>query len=117
MTESPTRDLLVIDDEESICLAFRRFFERRGWRVRAASSASRGEREFATRRPDVVFLDVRLPDADGLDVLRRLREADASVPIVMVTAFGGLELVRRAYREAVHQRYRFYSYGDAMVLV
>jgi len=40
-----------------------------------------------------------------------------STLLMLVSAFGGLELVRRAYREAVHARYRFYSYGDAMVLV
>ncbi len=40
-----------------------------------------------------------------------------STLLMLVTAFGGLELVRRAYREAVNQRYRFYSYGDAMVIL
>jgi S-adenosylmethionine:tRNA ribosyltransferase-isomerase len=40
-----------------------------------------------------------------------------STLLILVCAFGGLELVRRAYREAINARYRFYSYGDAMLIV
>jgi two-component system nitrogen regulation response regulator GlnG len=67
--ERSEKSMLVIDDEESICLAFQRFFERRGWHVRTASSAALGFIEFAAFLPSIVFLDIRLPDADGLDVL------------------------------------------------
>jgi len=41
----------------------------------------------------------------------------ASTPLVLVVAFAGLELVRRAYAEAIKMRYRFYSYGDAMLIL
>jgi S-adenosylmethionine:tRNA ribosyltransferase-isomerase len=41
----------------------------------------------------------------------------ASTPLILVVAFAGLELVRRAYAEAVRLRYRFYSYGDAMLVL
>jgi S-adenosylmethionine:tRNA ribosyltransferase-isomerase len=41
----------------------------------------------------------------------------ASTPLILVAAFAGLELVRRAYAEAVRLRYRFYSYGDAMLIL
>jgi S-adenosylmethionine:tRNA ribosyltransferase-isomerase len=40
-----------------------------------------------------------------------------STPLILVAAFAGLDLVRRAYREAVRLRYRFYSYGDAMLII
>jgi DNA-binding NtrC family response regulator len=94
MAERRTKkSMLVIDDEESICLAFQRFFERRGWRVKIASSAAQGFVEFAASRPDVVFLDIRLPDADGLDVLERLRAIAPQVPVIMITAYGGLRTV------------------------
>ena len=41
----------------------------------------------------------------------------ASTPLILVVAFAGLELVRRAYAEAIKMRYRFYSYGDAMLIL
>ncbi len=85
--------LLVIDDEESICLGFRRFFQRRGWQVDAAPSASAGREAFCRRRPDVVFLDVRLGDADGLSLLGEFKAIDPDVPVIVITAYGGLETV------------------------
>jgi S-adenosylmethionine:tRNA ribosyltransferase-isomerase len=40
-----------------------------------------------------------------------------STPLILVAAFAGLEIVRRAYREAIENKYRFYSYGDAMLIL
>jgi two-component system nitrogen regulation response regulator GlnG len=86
--------ILIIDDEASICAAFRRFFEDRGWTARAAASAETGLAAFLEHRPDVVFLDVRLPDRSGLDLLNDLAGLGANV--VVITAYGGLETVVRA---------------------
>jgi two-component system nitrogen regulation response regulator GlnG len=88
----------VIDDEEAICFAFARYFERRGFAVTVAATGKEGERLFAEARPDIVFLDVRLPDANGLDVLERLRKIDARACVVVITAYGTLETVTRAIR-------------------
>jgi two-component system nitrogen regulation response regulator GlnG len=90
--------ILVIDDEEAICFAFRRYFERRGLEVAVAASAREGVALFRQFHPDVVFLDVRLGDADGLDVLDQLRVADPIARVVIITAYGSLETVTRAIR-------------------
>jgi DNA-binding NtrC family response regulator len=92
MSSIPTA--LIIDDEDSICLAFERFFVRRGWKVVTAPSADAGLRICRQSRPAVVFLDVRLPDRSGLDILGELIELGADV--VVITAFGGLDAVIRA---------------------
>jgi DNA-binding NtrC family response regulator len=89
-----TKSILVIDDEDSICLAFRRFFEGRGWEVRAAASADEGLAAYLQSPASVVFLDVRLPDRSGLDLLGELASNNADV--VMITAYGGLDTVVRA---------------------
>jgi len=89
-------DILVVDDEEAICYAFRRCFESRGWRVRIVGTGAAGLAAYRDAPADVVFLDVRLPDADGLDVLRDLRTRDAGCRVVVITAHGSLETVRRA---------------------
>ena len=88
----------MIDDEEAICFAFARYFERRGFAVSVAGTGKEGEQRFAEARPDIVFLDVRLPDVNGLDVLERLRQADARACVVVITAYGTLETVTRAIR-------------------
>jgi two-component system nitrogen regulation response regulator GlnG len=90
--------ILVIDDEESICFAFRRYFERRNCEVAVAASAKEGLARFGDWRPEVVFLDVRLPDADGLDVLEEIRRQDPGACVIVITAYGTLETVTRAIR-------------------
>jgi two-component system nitrogen regulation response regulator GlnG len=90
--------ILVIDDEEAICFAFQRYFQPRGYGVRVASTGAAGLAAYADEPADVVFLDVRLPDADGLDVLARLAEADPRVRVIVITAHGSLETVTRAMR-------------------
>jgi len=88
------RSMLVVDDEDSICLAFERFFQSRGWKVRSAASAVEGLSAYDGLRPDIVFLDVRLPDRSGLDLLADLAERGAVV--VVITAYGGLDTAVRA---------------------
>ncbi len=91
-------DILVIDDEEAICFAFRRYFEERGHTVRVAATGRAGLAAYAERPSDVVFLDVRLPDMDGLEALDGLLEADPDARVVVITAYGSLETVTRALR-------------------
>lgn len=89
-------ELLVIDDEHAICSAFERFFARRGWLVRAAHSATEGERMVAESAPDVAFVDVRLPDRSGLDLLPRLANAAPTTALIVITAYGSMDTVASA---------------------
>lgn len=96
MTTAPS--VLVIDDEESICVAFSRFFENRGWRVRSVGSAREGLTAARDQKPSVIFLDVRLPDGDGLAILDQLSRSNENSSIVVITAFGTYETVLQAIR-------------------
>ncbi len=77
--------LLVVDDEPAILLAFRRAFRNTAPEVLTAESAAEGLALFEERRPDVVVLDVQLPDQDGLEVFRQLRAIDARTPVIFIT--------------------------------
>ncbi len=90
--------ILVIDDEESICFAFRRYFENRGCEVALASTGREGLRKYGEFAPDVVFLDVRLGEVSGLDVLEQLQSQDPEALVIIITAYGSLETVTRAIR-------------------
>ncbi|MBM4019474.1 MAG: sigma-54-dependent Fis family transcriptional regulator [Planctomycetes bacterium] len=90
--------ILVIDDEEAICFAFQRYFEPRGYRVRVAATGAAGLADYAKEAAEVVFLDVLLPDTDGIEVLAQLCEQDPNARVVVITAHGSLETVTRAIR-------------------
>jgi two-component system nitrogen regulation response regulator GlnG len=91
-------NILVIDDEEAICFAFRRYFEPRGCCVRVASTGAAGFAAYVEEPAEVVFLDVRLPDGDGIELLARLCDRDPHARVVIITAHGSLETVTRAIR-------------------
>src|SRR5579883_2137630 len=77
--------LLIVDDEPSILLAFRRVFRSTPLEVLTAETGGEGLARARERRPDVIVLDVQLPDQTGLDVLRKLREWDARSLVIFIT--------------------------------
>jgi len=92
------RRILLIEDEESISEPLERALGREGFDVVTAATAAAGRERFREQSPDLVLLDVMLPDGDGRDVLREIRSVSRT-PVVMLTARGeelervlGLEL-------------------------
>jgi two-component system nitrogen regulation response regulator GlnG len=77
--------LLIVDDEASILLAFRKVFREPEHTVLTAETAAQGLDMARQRHPDVIVLDIHLPDASGLDMLRRLHELDARCPVIFIT--------------------------------
>ena len=77
--------ILVVDDEPKLLEIIRGHFQGRYEVDTALSGASAIER-FVRNRPDMVFLDVNMPGADGVAVLKLLREAGPNIPVVIVTA-------------------------------
>jgi len=85
---SATATLLVIDDEPLILDCFRYLFPEGEVRLATAASAEDGISRFSEVRPDVVMLDIGLPDLSGMEAFRRLRELDARVPVILMTGRG-----------------------------
>jgi two-component system nitrogen regulation response regulator GlnG len=90
--------LLVIDDEPSVQYAFRRVFGDEGVTVLAAATAAEGRARAAADRPDVLVLDLQLPDGSGLDLFRELHAADPKRPVVFITAHGTTETAIEAMK-------------------
>jgi len=81
----PARRILVVDDEENIGRSLRMILEREGYQVNAVGSAA-DMRAFPDRtRIDLFLMDVRLPDAGGIDLLRELQAADITAPVIMIS--------------------------------
>jgi PAS domain S-box-containing protein len=79
---SPCR-LLVIDDEPLVRAHVRRLLERHGYSVQEAAGGIAGLEAIGRSAPDVVLLDMTMPDLDGVEVLRRIRTSDVNVPVVL----------------------------------
>ena len=77
--------LLVVDDEVPMLRLLRRNLEARGYQVETAERGGDVEPLIAARRPDLVLLDLNLPDVDGVDVIRAVR-AHSSLPIIVLSA-------------------------------
>ena len=90
--------IAVIDDEQGVCHAFRTLLTDEGHAVEVAATAERGLALVGTLRPDLVILDVRLPDGDGLDVLSRLMDGDDPPAVVIITAHGTMDTAIEAMR-------------------
>lgn len=94
--------LLVIDDESGIRSALAQVFEYEGHEVAAAADGHEGIDLADTFRPDVIFLDVKMPGLDGLDVLARLRDEDPSTLVIMISGHGTIDTAVEATRKGAY---------------
>ena len=92
----PMHKLLLIDDEPVIQHAFRKAFHPPEYETRTARSLADGLRLLGEQNPDVVVLDVHLPDAENLEAYDRLRAANARVPVILITGHGTADLAIEA---------------------
>ncbi len=94
--------ILVVDDEKNLRWALQRGLSAEGHRVVTGATGAEGLDLAARERPDLVILDLRLPDLDGIEVLKRLRAADPRRPVIMVTAHGAVETALKAMKEGAY---------------
>jgi DNA-binding response OmpR family regulator len=81
--------VLVVEDEPTIADVVARYLERAGYGTRIAGDGAQALAAAEARRPDLVVLDLMLPEIDGLEVMRRLREGDGDrLPVILLTAKG-----------------------------
>jgi two-component system response regulator AtoC len=83
--------VLVVDDEVLIRKSLGKVLKARGYDIELASTGAEGLEKAASVRPQVMILDMRLPDTDGLSVLRRVRQLDPLVQVIVITAFGDVQ--------------------------
>jgi two-component system response regulator MprA len=83
---TPTPTVGICEDDDELRGVIRDALERDGFVVRATASGAEALRVFADHRPDVLVLDIGLPDADGRDVCQALRARGCTVPVVFLTA-------------------------------
>jgi two-component system nitrogen regulation response regulator GlnG len=95
--------LLAIDDDLPTLLLFRQMFKDAGIMVLTASTAADGLKQIAERAPDVVLLDINLPDGSGLELFRQIQQIDARIPIIFITGQGTTEVAIEAMKLGAYE--------------
>jgi len=83
--------ILVVDDEQGIRAALGQLLEYEGYDVRTVKSATEGLTEFEKWRPELVFMDVKMAGMDGIEALRRIKQIDPSVSVVMISGHATIQ--------------------------
>ena len=94
--------VLAIDDEPSMIEWLKILLEHEGYEVRTAMIGTRGEEIFKTWKPDVVVTDMMLPDADGLELLRKFKQTHADTEVIVVTGHGSVPKAVEAMKAGAH---------------
>ena len=88
--------LLLVDDEKGITDSLKDFFHNRGFSVTSANSGEEAVAAVGADRPDIVFLDIRMRGMSGLEALKKIKEIDKTIKVIMLTIHEEKEIVDRA---------------------
>jgi DNA-binding response OmpR family regulator len=91
MTDAARR-VLFVEDEEPLRRAYERYFARR-YQMAFAATGAQGLEQFEAFSPDILVLDMQLPDTDGLALLKRMRTRRPDLPVVVTTAYASMRPV------------------------
>lgn len=80
--------LLVVDDESSVCYSFRRLFSSDSVEILTAQTVAEGRARLLAHQPDVVVLDLQLPDGSGMELFEEIRCGTSKQPVIFITAHG-----------------------------
>jgi DNA-binding NtrC family response regulator len=96
--ENRSLSILVVDDDDTILKVISRFLKGLGYQVETTASGVRAVEKIAEKEYDLVILDLKLPDKNGLEVLKEVKEADSGISVLMMTGYGKVETAVEAMK-------------------
>lgn len=96
------KKILIIDDEPAICKALQISLKSEGFEVDTAFSAKEGIKKFKGFLPDVVILDLRLPDSDGIKVMESIKAIERNTIVILITAYGDTKTAVEAVKKGAY---------------
>lgn len=88
MRRATMKKILVVDDEENIRILYQEELEEEGYTVEVAAHGQEALEKVNIFRPDLVTLDIRMPGMDGVETLRKIREVQRNLPVILCSAYG-----------------------------
>ncbi|MCD8510072.1 MAG: response regulator [Bacillus sp. (in: Bacteria)] len=90
------KKLLIVDDQFGIRVLLNEVFEKDGYNTLQASNGKQALKLVADEEPDLILLDMKIPGMDGLEILREIKKMNVSSEVIMMTAYGELEMINEA---------------------
>jgi DNA-binding NtrC family response regulator len=94
--------ILVVEDESTLANNIKTYLDRHGFDVRVADNGGNGLQELERFKPDIVLLDINLPDLNGLEVLARIRSHDARIKVIVITGERNVQVAVSAMKAGAH---------------
>jgi DNA-binding response OmpR family regulator len=113
-------NLLLIEDEVDVADLLARAFREEGHLTSVAHSGEDGLARLGRERPDAVLLDIRLPKMNGIEVLRRIREIDQALPVIIITGLATPSEISQAWdlgvTEVIEKSYVLKNLSESLAL-
>jgi len=90
------KKLLIVDDQNGIRILLMEVFSSEGYETYQASNGKLALEIVRSASPDLVLLDMKIPGMDGLDILKHIKSIDSSIKVIMMTAYGELDMIKEA---------------------
>lgn len=88
--------LLIIDDDPAACRIFKKILGQVGYHILTATDAGKGLRLIKEKSPEIVFLDIKMPRVNGIELLRKIRKIKKDLIVIMLTGYATLDTARKA---------------------
>lgn len=88
--------ILIVDDQKGVRRLLEELFKKEGWDVNVAADGKEAINKVAERLPDIILMDVKMPNMNGLEASQIILETYGRIPIIMMTAYGEIEVVKKA---------------------
>lgn len=90
------RKILIVDDQNGIRVLLQEVFSSEGYDTYQASNGHLALDIVKNKQPDLVLLDMKIPGMDGLEILKHIRKIDTDIKVIMMTAYGELDMIKEA---------------------
>jgi len=91
-----SKKILIVDDQNGIRMLLMEVFSNEGYETHQAPNGKTALEIVKTHSPDLVLLDMKIPGMDGLDILKHVKSIDPSIKVIMMTAYGELDMIKEA---------------------
>lgn len=108
--------ILIIDDDQDICALLSRYLTKKGYDTASAGTAKTGLEQLKEQQFDLVVCDFKLPDADGLDLIKKIKESQPNIQIILITGYADLRIAVKAMKLGAFDYVAKPLYQDELLL-